>query len=105
MIEPTKVVRKRILQKSTGSLKTRIPTSTVPMAPTPVHTAYAVPIGNVCVALYKRTILIDRQRKNPPIHNVATDPEVSFAFPRHEAKPTSKNPATMSMTQFIKDLQ
>ena len=102
MIEPINVVRKNIRQKSAGSLKTKIPTSTVPIAPTPVHTAYAVPIGSVCAALYKRTILIARHRKNPPIHNVATDPEVSFAFPRHEAKPTSKNPAITSMTQFIK---
>ncbi len=38
-------------QKVAGSLNMKIPTSTVPTAPIPVHTAYAVPIGSVSVAL------------------------------------------------------
>lgn len=32
------------------SSKIKIPTSTAPTAPMPVHTGYAVPKGNVCVA-------------------------------------------------------
>ncbi len=39
---------------SDGSLKKKIPISTVPTAPIPVHTAYAVPIGIVCIALFKK---------------------------------------------------
>ncbi len=39
MIEPISVVMKNILQKFAGSLNTNIPTSTVPTAPIPVHTA------------------------------------------------------------------
>jgi len=48
--EAMSVKRKNIRQKSVGSLKKIIPTITVPAAPIPVHTAYAVPIGNVFVA-------------------------------------------------------
>ena len=40
------VVKKKILVQVAGSLKIRIPINTVPTAPIPVHTAYAVPIGN-----------------------------------------------------------
>ncbi len=39
---------------------------TVPTAPIPVQTAYAVPMGSVWVALYKRNMLIVRLIKNPP---------------------------------------
>jgi hypothetical protein len=42
-IDIINVVRKKSLQKSAGSLKKRIPTITVPTAPMPVQTAYAVP--------------------------------------------------------------
>ncbi len=75
--------------------------STVPTAPTPVHTAYAVPIGNVCVALYSKNMLILRQTKNPPIQYVEATPVVSLALPRQEAKPTSNNPAIISRIQFM----
>jgi hypothetical protein len=50
-MEIIRVLRKKIRQKLAGSLKINIPSNTVPTAPIPVHTAYAVPIGNVCVAL------------------------------------------------------
>lgn len=101
IMEQIRVVRKNTRQNSAGSLKIKIPISTVPTAPTPVHTAYAVPIGKVCVALYKRSMLIVKQMKNPIIHHVAAVPELSFAFPRQVAKPTSNNPATIKIIQFI----
>ncbi len=53
-IEAINVAIKNSLQKSAGSLKKRIPMITAPTAPMPVHTAYAVPMGKVCVARYKR---------------------------------------------------
>jgi hypothetical protein len=73
-IESIRVVIKNNLQNSAGSSKTTIPTRTVPTAPTPVHTAYAVPIGNVCVALYKRNMLIERQIAKPSHHNEEVNP-------------------------------
>ena len=50
-MEIIRVLRKKIRQKLAGSLKIKIPSRTVPTAPIPVHTAYAVPIGSVWVAL------------------------------------------------------
>ena len=44
-----RVVKKNNLQKVAGSRNMRIPTSTAPTAPIPVHTGYAVPKGMVCV--------------------------------------------------------
>ena len=44
--------------------------STVPAAPMPVHTAYAVPIGSVSVALYKKYMLMNSESKNPAIQNI-----------------------------------
>lgn len=101
MIDPIKVVRKKILQKWAGSLNNNMPTSTVPTAPIPVQTAYAVPIGIVWLARYNRYILIDRLIKKPVNQRVATAPEDSFAFPRQVAKATSNNPAIISIIQFI----
>ena len=68
-MDAIRVKMKNTLQKSAGSLKKNIPTNTVPTAPIPVHTAYAVPIGNDCDALYNRIILMVKQTKNPVIHN------------------------------------
>jgi len=79
-----------------------MPTNTVPTAPTPVHTAYAVPMGNVCVALYNKNILAERQTKKPPIQSVAVLPVVIFALPKHDANPTSKRPAMINNIQFIR---
>lgn len=73
-IESISVAMKNNLQNSAGSLKTTIPTNTVPTAPTPVQTAYAVPIGNVCVALYKRNMLIERLTAKPSHHKVEVIP-------------------------------
>src|SRR5688572_30407762 len=96
------VVMKNNLQKSAGSLKKIIPIRTVPTAPIPVHTAYAVPMGSVCVALYSKTMLIERQTKNPVIHQMELLPDVSRALPRQVANPTSNKPAIIKRNQFIK---
>jgi hypothetical protein len=42
--------RNKILNKLSGSLKNKMPKITVPNAPIPVQTAYAVPIGRDLVA-------------------------------------------------------
>ena len=92
---------KNIRQKFVGSLKIKIPTRTVPTAPIPVHTAYAVPIGNVCDALNNKNILIARHTKKPSSHNIVVAPVLSLALPKQVAKPISKNPPITSNTQFI----
>lgn len=102
MIDAISVLKKKILQNVAGSLKTKIPTKTVPTAPMPVQTAYAVPMGKTCVALYNKTILIERLTKNPSNHKFEMVPEVSLAFPRQVAKPTSNSPAIRSKIQFIR---
>lgn len=101
MTEPISVTIKKTLQKLTGSLKKKIPINTVPTAPIPVHTAYAVPIGKVCVALMSSSILMVREIRKPANQKYIVVPEVSFTFPRHEANATSNNPAIIKMIQFI----
>lgn len=51
LFDTISVVRKNNLQKVTGSRNMKIPTSTAPTAPIPVHTGYAVPIGIVWVVM------------------------------------------------------
>ena len=53
-IDPIRRKIKNILQKSDGSLKRKMPTITVPTAPIPVQTAYAVPIGMIWIALFRK---------------------------------------------------
>ena len=89
-------------QKSAGSLKKSIPIITVPTAPIPVQTAYAVPMGNVWVARYSKYILIERQIKKPVIQAAEVVPDVSLALPRQVVKPTSNSPAIIKMIQFIR---
>lgn len=100
-IEPIKVLRKNILKKVTGSLKTIIPKRTVPTAPIPVQTTYTVPIGRVCNTLIKSPILMTIEMANPKYHKYISLPVASFAFPRHKAKITSNNPAITNKIQFI----
>lgn len=85
--------KKNTRQKSAGSLKTRIPTKTVPTAPIPVHTAYAVPKGRLCVAFINKPILTVRHITKPTYQPYISVPVVTFAFPKQEVKPTSKRPA------------
>ena len=63
--ETIRVEMKKSRQNCAGSLKKIIPTMTVPTAPMPVQTAYAVPIGKVWVALYKSIMLMHKQMKKP----------------------------------------
>ena len=98
-----RVEMKNSLQKSAGSLKMKMPTSTVPTAPMPVHTAYAVPMGSVSVTLYNKYMLMERQIKNPAIHKMEVVPDVSLALPRQVAKPISNKPAMMSKNQFMEE--
>ena len=51
MTEAISVKIKNNRQNSEGSLNKSIPITAVPTAPIPVHTAYAVPIGKLCVDL------------------------------------------------------
>ncbi len=99
-MESIKVDKKKIRQKYAGSLNTNIPTRTLPTAPIPVQTAYAVPIGNSLVTFTNKIILIVRHIKKPKYQNTAIFPEDSFALPKQAAKPTSKSPATTSRIQF-----
>jgi len=100
-IEAINVVIKNNLQNVAGSLKTKIPTKTVPTAPIPVQTAYAVPIGIVSDDLYSNSILILKQNKKPTNQSIDSVPELSFAFPKQLAKPTSKKPPKINKSQFI----
>lgn len=81
-IEPINVTRKKILKNVAGSLKTKIPTKTVPTAPMPVQTAYAVPIGKVCVALIKRLMLAVKAKRKPVYQRYISFPVVSFTLPK-----------------------
>ena len=101
MIEPINVVIKSMRKKVAGSLNTNIPTNTVPTAPIPVHTAYAVPIGNVCVAFTNSIMLIPSATKKPTYHRYISLPVVSLALPKQKAKTTSKRPAIINSAQFI----
>lgn len=100
-MDAIKVNMKNILQKVAGSLNTKIPMMALPTAPIPVQTAYAVPIGNSLVAFTNNSILMVKQIKNPPYQSIDVLPEVSFAFPKQVAKPTSNNPAIISKIQLI----
>ena len=100
-MEPIKVNRKNNLRKETGSLNRKIPVRTVPTAPIPVHTAYAVPMGSVCVAFTNKIILILSVTRNPAYHKYISIPALSLALPRQEANPTSNKPAIIKIIQFI----
>ena len=99
-MEAINVNIKKILQKVAGSLNTKTPIIALPMAPIPVQTAYAVPIGNSLVAFTNKSMLMVKQIKNPPYQSSEMLPEVSFALPKQVAKPTSNKPAIISKIQF-----
>ncbi len=100
IIEAIKVDIKNKRQKVAGSLNTIIPISTVPTAPMPVHTAYAVPIGITCVTLTSKYILMAKQIRKPMYQYMDSVPAVSFALPKQVAKTTSNNPAITNKIQF-----
>ena len=100
-IEEMSRVMKNNLQKVAGSPKKRMPTMTVPTAPMPVQTGYAVPMGSVCVALASRAMLSMLKHIKPPIHAHHSMPSVSLALPRQKVKATSQSPAAIRINQFI----
>lgn len=100
-MEATSVVMKNKRQNVAGSLKTKIPIRTVPTAPIPVHTGYAVPIGRFWVALASSPILAIVKMTNPHIQNHHSEPETSFARPRQYVNPISQQPATIKIIQFM----
>ena len=99
-MEIIRVLIKNTRQKVAGSLNTKIPKSTLPTAPIPVQTAYAVPMGNSLVTLTNKSMLMDKQNKNPTYHDHMVIPVVSLALPRQVAKATSNNPAMIRRIQF-----
>jgi hypothetical protein len=100
MIDIINVLMKKTRQKVAGSLKIKIPTSTLPTAPIPVQTAYAVPIGSSLVTFTSKTMLIVRHTKNPAYQKIMVFPDDSLALPRQVAKATSNNPAIINNIQF-----
>lgn len=96
------VEMKNTRQKLEGSLNKKIPTKTVPTAPIPVQTAYAVPIGKPSVAFINSPILITRDTTKPKYQRYISVPLVSFVFPKHDVKPTSNIPAIINNIQYIK---
>lgn len=74
---------------------------TVPTAPIPVHTGYAVPSGIVLVALARRTILKRKNIANAIYQNIAFFPDERLPLPRQNAKPVSQSPAIIKIIQFI----
>lgn len=101
MMDAIKVTKKNNRQNSAGSLKIQIPIITVPTAPIPVQTAYAVPKGSDLVACIKRTILMTKQIPNPANQRLDSVPEVALDLPKQAVKPTSKIPAMININQLI----
>ena len=96
-----RVKMKNSLQNEAGSLNTKIPTMTVPTAPIPVQTGYAVPRGMVFVAFVSSTMLRKHRKRNAAYHNAALFPVSILPFPRQNAKPVAHSPATINIIQSI----
>ena len=76
-----------------------IPTTPPPIAPFPVHTAYAVPIGIVFMAMARSHTL----KAIPMAHTTSASGFLKpFDILSAVAQTTSNKPATISITQFIK---
>lgn len=88
-------------QNDAGSLNTKMPTMTVPTAPIPVHTGYAVPKGMVLVAFVSSTILSRHSSAKATYHIAALFPVSTLPFPRQNANPVSHIPATINNSQSI----
>lgn len=103
-MEMISVVKKKILIKVTGSLNTKIPRITVPTAPMPAQTAYAVPVGIGCdppIDLNNRNILMLTQTRNEASHKRCSFPEVCCIFPKLIAKIDSNRPPIIKIIQLI----
>ena len=96
-----RVIVKNKRQKVAGSLKIKIPMITVPTAPMPVHTGYAVPRGIVLVAFVRSTILSTQSKAKAIYQNTAFVPVERLPLPRQNANPVSQSPAIIKIIQFI----
>jgi len=81
-----------------GSWNQRIPTITVPTAPIPPHTAYAVPIGIERDASSKSPMLIATETRKVRVQGMFRKPSTKR---REVVKTTSKNPPRMSQNQAM----
>ena len=97
-IDEINVKMKNKRQKLTGSLKKNIPTRTVPAAPIPVQTAYAVPNGMTLAPRSNNQKLSVIEIKNPTVHQGFL--KLSDKL-RHVVNATSNNPAMISINQAI----
>lgn len=100
-MESIKVETKNNLPKEASSWKNIIPMSTVPTAPIPVHTAYAVPIGKVFSTFVTRYRLNAIALTVPIIHNAFSLPQVLLTFDRQNVKTSSIHPDKINNSQFI----
>ena len=101
MMDIIRVKIKKSLPKLTGSLKKRMPIRTVPTAPIPVQTAYAVPIGSVFrtfVTMYKLSAIA---LAVPMHHKPFSRPTVLLTLFKQKVKTSSMHPDTTKRNQFI----
>src|SRR5690606_11417830 len=75
-----------------------MPRIAVPTAPTPTHTAYAVPTGNAFMASPSRYTLIAIDARVAAVGKGRVNPSVYF---RPMAQPISNRPATKRTIQFM----
>ena len=102
-MEIISVLRKKILQKLAGSLNTKMPRTTVPTAPIPAQTAYAVPVGIGCVPpidLNSRNILRLTLARNMTSHDHISLSDACCIFPRLIAKIDSNKPPIIRIIQL-----
>jgi hypothetical protein len=86
------------LNTSRGSAKRTVPRIAVPTVPMPVHTAYAVPIGNVFSACASSMKLNAIQITVATVGHRRAKPWVYF---KPIAHPTSKSPATTNVSHAM----
>src|SRR3954469_4592436 len=87
-----------ILHTSVDSSNSAMPSNAVPVVPTPVHTAYAVPSGSVRNATPSNARLITIEATVPMVGHRRENPSVNF---RPTAQPISNIPAQIRTTQAI----
>lgn len=94
MMNPTHTSRIGVV----GSPRKAMPQSTVPTAPIPVQTAYAVPIGNDLVATPSNPTLMANATMVPTLGHKRVNPSVNL---RLTAQVISNSAAMIRMTHDI----
>lgn len=92
--------RKKIFCALAPSLKKKIPTKTLPTAPIPVQTGYAIPIGMVFIEKARSHILMINVMMKRTVGIVSEKP---FEFFKKMAQITSKTPAMIKAIQLMRD--